>query len=282
MIDDLRQKFSEGDFVWILISICIGLFFLIMTLQIVGTITGKQQLTQFSNLYLAMPLSISKLQYKPWTIFTNIFVHIGIGHLFFNMLTLYWFGQIYQLYLNNKYVWKVFFGGAFLGCLVVLVVYNFIPYFSQSAANTLLAGASGGILAIIFATTVLNPEHEINLLFVGKVQLRYVAVAMVLLNWVSLIGSNSGGVIAHLGGAIFGWVYMKQIQLGHDLFRISFRRKMRITHSNIQHSQTLPPEYKNSDEEQEKLNKILEKISRSGYDSLSKSDKDFLFHYGKK
>lgn len=275
----LKEKFRERDFVWILISVCVAVFLLTSTLSLIGVLFQQESIVRFSNLYLCMPLSFAKLLHTPWTVFTNIFVHIGIGHLFFNMLTLFWFGQIYQLYLNNKYAWKVFFGGAIFGCVLVLFAYNFIPYFSQTAETSLLAGASGGILAIIFAAVALNPEYEVSLLFFGRIRLKYIALIMILLNYVSLLGTNSGGVIAHLGGAAFGFLYMKQIQHGRDLLSFSFRKKMRVVHSN---PQPFLPEQKSENEGQKRLDKILDKISRSGYDSLSKAEKDFLFKFSKK
>lgn len=276
---ELKEKCREGDFIWIIISVCVAAFLFTSTLSLIGVLFQQEIITNFSHLYLCMPLSLAKLWHTPWTIFTNIFVHIGIGHLFFNMLMLFWFGQIYQLYLNNKYAWKVFFGGAFGGCMLVLLTYNFIPYFSQIADSTVLAGASGGILAIVFATVALNPEHEVSLLFFGRIQLKYIALIMILLNYVSLLGTNTGGVIAHFGGAFFGWFYMKQIQQGRDFFSFSWRKKMRVAHSN---PQPFLPEQKTENENQKKLDKILDKIGRSGYESLSKTEKDFLFKYSKK
>lgn len=281
MLDDLKQKFREGDFVWIIISICTGLFLLnVMANLMVFAFSGGETLAAAAWNYtqFAMPLSFSRFIEKPWTLISNIFIHVGIGHLFFNMLTLYWFGQVYQLYLGNKYAWKVFFGGALLGCVLVLLSYNFIPYFSQSAGSAVLAGASGGILAIIFAATALNPEHEINLLLIGRMPMKYIAFGMILLNWISILSTNSGGVIAHLGGAFFGWFYMKQIQQGRDLLHWSFRKKMRVTYSN---PERIVPEKKEK-KEQDRVDEILDKIKASGYDSLSKGEKDFLFKYSQR
>src|SRR5690606_6083307 len=119
-----------------------------------------------------------------------------------------------------------------------------------------LAGASGGILAIIFAAVVLNPTHEVVLLLFGRVQLRYIALAMILLNWFAVVGTNSGGVIAHLGGAAFGWFYMKQIQRGCDLLSFSWRRKMRVVHSNAQPVFT---ETKTENKGQKELDRVLDK-----------------------
>jgi hypothetical protein len=150
-----------------------------------------------------------------------------------------------------------------------------------------LVGASGGVEAIVFAVTAINPEHEINLLLFGRVKLKYIALFSLLLNYLGIAGGNSAGVIAHLGGAVFGYFYMRQIQEGRDLLAFSaafkklFQRKpkMKVVRVNMQERKREEP-HAPTDKTQERLDAILDKIGQSGYDSLSKEEKDFLFQYG--
>lgn len=286
-VEDIKDKFREGDFVWSIIVVCGVVFVLQHTVGLIGLSIDNAVLTDITTPFFALSLSLSGFIHKPWTVFTNIFFHRGLGHIFSNLLMLFWFGQIYQLYLNNKYGWKIFIGGGVFGGLLALLAYQVIPFLKDVADLSNLVGASGGIEAIVFAVTAINPEHEINLLLIGRVKLKYIALFSLLLNYLGIAGGNSAGVIAHLGGAAFGYFYMRQIQEGRDLlafthlFKSLFQRKtkMKVTHSNTQPKTNVTPHVP-TDKTQERLDAILDKIGQSGYDSLSKEEKDFLFQYG--
>jgi membrane associated rhomboid family serine protease len=285
--EEIKSKFREGDFVWSIIVVCGAVFVLQHTLSLIGLSLGNAALTDIATPFFALPLSLSGFIHKPWTVFTNIFFHRGLGHIFSNLLMLFWFGQIYQLYLNNKYGWKIFIGGGVFGGLLALLAYQVVPFLKGAAAFSNLAGASGGVEAIVFAVTAINPEHEINLLVIGRVKLKYIALFSLLLNYLGIAGGNSAGVIAHLGGAAFGYFYMRQIQEGRDVLAFStafkklFQRKpkMKVVHVNMQERKPVIP-HAPTDKTQERLDAILDKIGQSGYDSLSKAEKDFLFQYG--
>lgn len=286
-VEDIKDKFREGDFVWSIIVVCGVVFVLQHTISLIGLSIDNATLTDIATPFFALPLSLTGFIHKPWTAFTNIFFHRGLGHIFSNLLMLFWFGQIYQLYLNNKYGWKIFIGGGVFGGLLALLAYQVVPFLKAGADLSNLVGASGGIEAIVFAVTAINPEHEINLLLIGRVKLKYIALFSLLLNYLGIAGGNSAGVIAHLGGAAFGYFYMRQIQEGRDVlaflaaFKKLFQRKpkMKVVRVNMQERKREEP-HAPTDKTQERLDAILDKIGQSGYDSLSKEEKDFLFQYG--
>jgi membrane associated rhomboid family serine protease len=281
VVEDLKYKFLQRDSLWVIIIICASVFFFDKTLHLVGLIIGSSDTSFFLKQYFSLPLSLDFI-YKPWTFFSYIFLHAGLFHLGINMLMLFWFGNIYQLYLGNKFFTKVFIGGGLTGGMLALLAYLYLPFLKNS--NTLLVGASAGVEAIVFASAAINPEHELRLLLFGRVKLKYVAFFSLLINYLSIAGSNSGGVIAHIGGAIFGYFYMKQLQNGKDIFSfadmigkfLNPSKKLKVTHSANIASIT---KHQKSDATQEKLDTILDKINQSGYDSLSKEEKAFLFQY---
>jgi membrane associated rhomboid family serine protease len=284
VVEDLKYKFMQRDSLWIIIILCLSIFVIDQTFHLIGLIFSIESFSVLLKKYFALPLSI-EFAYKPWTLFSYIFLHAGLFHVGVNMLMLFWFGMIYQLYLGNKYFTKVFIGGGIAGGLLALIAYLSLPFLQKS--SSLLVGASAGVEAIVFASTAINPEHEVRLLLFGRVKLKYIAFFSLLLNYLSIAGSNSGGVIAHLGGALFGYLYMKQLQSGTDIFSfLNFWSKIKNPSKKIKVSyrndtQTLFTPQK-SDTSQEKLDAILDKISQSGYDSLSKEEKEFLFHYSNK
>lgn len=286
ILSDIKGKFQEGDFVWSIIILCGIVFLITFTVNIIGISLGNATLMDIVSAYFAIPLSFQQFVTQPWTLFTHVFFHRGPGHLFVNVLMFYWFGQIYQLYLGNKYGWKIFIGGGVFGGLAAFFAFQALPFLRPAAIYTNLVGASGGIEAIAFAATAINPEHEIRLLFIGRVKLKYIALFSLLLNYLGVLGGNAAGVIAHLGGAAWGYWYMREIQKGRDVLgslttiKKMFDRKpsMKILRNE---TQTMASESKQpqSDKTQEQLDAILDKISSSGYDSLSQEEKTFLFQY---
>jgi len=284
-IAEIQDRFRKGDFVCMIIVICLIVFVLEHTIGLIGLALQNDLLLNITSYYFALPLSLHAFLLKPWTIFSNLFFHRGLGHVFFNLLTLFWFGQIYQLYLNNKYGWKIFIGGGVFGGLLALLAYQFVPFLSGSASLSNLVGASGGIEAIIFAVTAINPEHEISLILIGRVRLKYIALFSLLLNYLGIAGANSAGVIAHLGGAGFGFFYMKQIQNGQDFFGFTktikkwFQPKSKLKVAYNEPFNKVKTSVSKTNEIQERLDLILDKINQSGYDSLSKEEKAFLFQY---
>ncbi|MGN6395792.1 MAG: rhomboid family intramembrane serine protease [Mucilaginibacter sp.] len=227
----------------------------------------------YSNEYLQLPSNLSVLLKHFWTPVTYMFMHAGWLHILFNMLWLYWFGQIFEEYLGKNRTVGLYLMGGLCGAFLFLLCYNTLPIFAHQ--DTSLVGASAGVMAIIIATATLLPDYSLSLFLIGPVKLKWIALFFVLIDFLGIIGPNSGGEIAHLGGALIGFVYIKQLQKGNDwVARISgifkAKPKLKVVSKNSYGKSAGKPR-------QEEIDLILDKISQSGYDSLSKQEKEVLF-----
>ncbi|MDB5133083.1 MAG: rhomboid family intrarane serine protease [Mucilaginibacter sp.] len=238
---------------------------------------GSNLVDSYSTDYLSLPAYLPKLLTRFWTPFTYMFMHAGIFHILFNMLWLYWFGQIFEEYLGKQRTLGLYILGGLSGALFFVLAFNTIPAFTHAhAANTsMMVGASASVMAIIVATATLLPDYTIPLIFIGPVRLKWLAIFFVVIDFLGITGLNAGGEISHLGGALFGYVYIVQLQKGNDwigsigkLFKS--RSKLKIAVKNLSKDPLARPR-------QEDVDLILDKISRSGYDSLSKQEKEILF-----
>ncbi len=283
---DIVHQFRMGSVIIRIIIICLAVFIGMETLHIILWSTQRDDLYTTVFRWLALPYDLSVLAVRPWTIITYMFLHAGVGHILYNMLWLYWFGEIYQLYMRERRALAVFIGGGLAGAALSIAAYHILPPLRPLIPAATLVGASAGIEAIMFAATALNPDHRVRLFIIGEVPLKFVAIGVFILNYVAITYGNAGGEIAHIGGAVFGFTYIKSLQAGTDWFsfldkigRLFNRsgRNMKATHVSRGAAAAAKSERPSS--EQKKLDEILDKISRSGYNSLSKEEKDFLFKY---
>ena len=236
--------------------------------------------------WLAVPASVPALIFKPWTLVTYMFYHEDFFHILFNMLWLFWMGKIFQEYLGNKKLLSTYILGGISGALLYIIAYNVFPLFSETVSYSFALGASAGVLAITIATATLLPDYRINIMFIGPVALKYIAIVSVFMDLISVSGSNAGGHIAHLGGALFGFIYVKQVKQGRDLAlwfnnlidRLATifkgRSKMKVSYKRAKGDDDFVSARKAN---QERTDEILDKISKSGYGSLTNEERDFLF-----
>jgi hypothetical protein len=190
------------------------------------------------------------------------------------MLWLYWMGQIFEEYLGNKRTIGLYLLGGLTGGLLFVACYNLIPAFTNvnAAATSVVVGASASVMAIVVATATLLPDYTIPLMIIGPVKLKWIALFYSVIDFLGIAGTNAGGEIAHLGGALFGFIYIKQLQRGHDWIGginklFSPKPKMKVvSNSGNQRKASGTPR-------QEDVDRILDKISGSGYDSLTKQEK---------
>lgn len=232
--------------------------------------------------WLAMPADLGELAYKPWTIVTYMFAHQGFFHILFNMLWLYWLGMIFLDFLNKRQFKFVYLAGGVLGGVIYLLAYNLIPAFQPKTATSALIGASAGVSAVIFAAATLLPDYTIRMLFFGNVRLKYLALVFLVLDVIAIGGFNAGGSLAHIGGALFGFVYIKRLQNGRDL-SLLFRKK-KATRMRVVKRQAPKPAVDDeslAEPNQELVDRILDKISQSGYESLTQAEKNTLFKASK-
>lgn len=290
ILGEIKRTFKEGSALTRLIYINIGLFLVLKIIGVFFYLSGQSfSLAHF----LAVPSYTSELIQRPWTLLTYMFYHEGFLHLLFNMLGLYWFGLLFLYHFEGEKLLGVYLLGGLAGAAFYVAAYNFFPVFES--VNALLLGASASVLAILVAIAVYDPNREIHLFFIGRFPLKYVAAFYVVLSVIGISTSNPGGNIAHLGGAFWGWFYIYQLRKGKDMGAglvrflnrmiayitdaLSRKPKMKVTYKQ-------PPrndyEYaKNQHLKQEEINQILDKIAKSGYDSLTKKEKELLFKQGK-
>lgn len=282
---DVKSKLKDGNPLWWLIIICLVVFFIDKTAGLIGLASGNAAISNFLKNSFGLPLYFSAFTYQPWTLVTYTFLHADLFHILINLYMLYWFGEIYGLYLGQKYLFKIMLGGTVVGGLVALLAYSFAPFLHNPLA--VLVGASAAVEAVIFAATALNPEHEVRLFIFGRVQLKYIALFSLILNFVSIAGTNAGGVLAHLGGALWGYIFIKQIQNGVDLLGVldkianlfKPKSKLKVSYKAEAAPNFQAPAQSNTSKQ---LDDILDKINVSGYDSLTKTEKQFLFEYSNK
>jgi len=241
--------------------------------------------------YLSLPASLNQLKVLPYTIFTYMFLHEDFLHVLFNMIWLYWFGKLFVSYIGaRKLLWVYIFGGI-VGGLFYILAFNIFPVFKSSLEVSKALGASASVIAIVVAIAFYIPNNKINLMFIGEVKLKYIALFTILIDFLSIAGNNSGGHIAHLGGAFFGFIYvfsLKKIS-GYNNFFSSikfskiFKRKpkMKTVYNN---AKTMTDSEYNFEKakQQKNIDKILDKISKSGYESLTKTEKEILFNSSNK
>ena len=244
--------------------------------------------------YVGLSESFSNLLIKPWTIISYNFFHSGIIHLVFNMLMLRFAGQIFSTYFTQKQLFSVYLLGGVFGGVLYILSYLFLPMLANQSA--LLIGASASIMAIVFATTSYQPYMNLRLALIGNVQLWHIALVFLVLDLIQLPLENTGGHIAHLGGALFGFIYIKALQSGIDLgsglnafldkvstlFSPKKVTPFKKVHKNVKvKSNATTSRIVTKDKTQQQIDEILDKISQSGYDSLTKEEKEFLFKAGK-
>lgn len=296
IVDEIKSSFKNGNTLTKLIYVNVGVFFLIQIIHLVFFLTTpggiglyESDMQFFHKVVskLAVPADISTLAHKPWTILTYMFMHEGLWHILFNMLILFWFGKIFLEYLDQRKLLSTYLLGGLMGALLYIASYNIFPVFETSPENpNYMLGASAGVLAIVIAIAFYVPNHTINMLFIGPVKLKYIALASILLDVINIASTNAGGHIAHLGGALFGFVYINQYRKGRDIAK-GFNRFLDKLFSLFQHKGKFKVTHKRpkSDMEynaqkvkkQERINQILDKIAKSGYDSLTKEEKEILF-----
>jgi membrane associated rhomboid family serine protease len=258
----------------LLIGINVFVFLLINIADTLGKFFFKTGIIEFySTEYLLLPSNLRVLLTHFWTPITYMFMHAGIFHILFNMLWLYWFGQIFEEYLGKKRTVGLYLMGGLAGAFLFILCYNTLPLFAGESAP--LVGASASVMAIIIGTATLLPNYTISLILIGPVKLKWIALFILLIDFFGIVGPNAGGEIAHMGGALMGFVYIKQVQKGNDwvagianIFKA--RPKLKVVSKNSSGKTDGKPR-------QEEIDLILDKISQSGYDSLNKQEKEILF-----
>ncbi len=300
---DLRQQFAYGNMVTRIIIVNMIVFVSINLIKVVFFLAGKGVIPVI-YLEIIRHLSISSdwlwTITHPWVLITATFVHERFFHIFWNMILLYWFGRIVGDFIGNKRVLPIYLLGGLVGALFYIIASQFMN------TGSMAYGASAGVMALVLAAGTLSPDYEIRLLFIGTVKLKYIVAAMIFIDIISIPALyNTGGHIAHLGGALFGWIFIVVLRNGSDI-GAPLNRLLNFL-SDLFHKNKIPLKQSKSgrftvikggvsasdrsnpysdtmsnDSFEQKLDEILKKIKSEGYDNLTDEEKEFLFQASKK
>ena len=289
VLKDIKKNFTRGNSLTKLIYINVGVFLITSILHVLSFLFMVNSL-EFLN-YFTLPASISHFIKKPWSIITYMFLHQSFIHLLFNMIWLYFGGQIFLSFFDNKKLISTYVLGGISGAVLFIISFNLFPAFAGVLQNAVAVGASASVLAIIMAITTKSPNYSIRLFLIGNIKLKHIAIVSIVLDILNIPQGNAGGHIAHLGGAFFGYLYVKQLNGGNDIASV-FDKIMDYLATYLKRESKLKKAYrrKKSDQDfrkekvqaQAKIDNILDKISKSGYESLTKQEKDILFKASKK
>lgn len=288
LFKDLKHKvFQSGDPSYLYIGICIIIFVVVELINVPFFLSGNGGLIygDFIRNYFGFPADIAALPTRFYTILTYQFFHDGFLHLLFNMLWLYWMGRIFLDFLKPRQFHFVFLGGGFAGALLFALAFNIFPVF-QSVSGATVIGSSAAVMAVVIATATLMPNYSIRLLLFGDVKLKFLAVAYIVLDLIGTTSQNAGGSFSHIGGAILGFAYIKMLQNGTDWSNIFKKKpKLRVVRNDRKQTATTAAGSSSGKRgnavEQREIDEILDKISKSGYDKLTREEKETLFKASK-
>lgn len=282
LLKDLKFKvFQSGNPVFFYIGINVLIFVVIALLNIPFFLSGKGGIAYDALIreYVGFPAALSKLPLRFYTIITYQFFHDGLWHILFNMLWLFWLGNIFIDFLKPRQFHFVYLAGGVAGALFYLFAYNVFPVFAEVLPNATVIGSSAAVMAVIVATATLLPDYSMRLLLLGDVKLKYLALAYVVLDLIGIASKDAGGSFAHIGGAVLGFTYIKLLKGGADWSNI-FKRKPKLkVVKNDSVKQT--GRKQNDGVNQEEIDRILDKISKTGYDKLTRQEKETLFKASK-
>lgn len=231
--------------------------------------------------YLAVPADMHYLPLRFWTVLTYMFLHVDFFHILFNLLWFYWFGKIFLEYFDQRYLLINYLVGGLMGVVMYWVFYNSFPIFEPMVAESRLLGASAAVMAIVAAVAFYVPDYTVQLFLFGRIKVFYIALALFVMDFFMITGDNAGGHVAHIGGALWGLLFVRLYARGYR-FRLNnpanrFRRpKMKKSYTTGR--PVTDEEYRSRKiAEQEQIDEILDKIKLSGYNSLTAKEKELLF-----
>lgn len=289
-IETALKRFASATMLMKIVVINIAVFLVLNIISIVMIFAGEESGRFIVEQWVAMPGNFGRLARHAWTPLSYMFSQIEPLHLIFNMLWLYWFGIVFQLLSTPKRMIGLYLLGGLGGAALYLLAVNTIPYFAGHGG--LLIGSSASVIAIVTATAIMAPDYRMNLLFLGAVSLKWIAIVTIGIDLLSVTGSNAGGHIAHLGGAAVGAIFALGLKRGHDITAPLnslidaivnlFRRRPKVRPSRFRTSGApSAPRPKApsaaSAADQAELDKILDKIKKSGYSSLTADERARLF-----
>lgn len=298
MFENLYKKYRGSDVVGKFIFVNVALYVLLLFIGVFSVLFNAASLSADVLSFVELPASLGELALRPWTVFTYMFIHAGLWHILWNMFALYFFGKIFLNFYSVRHFVGIYILGGLFGALFFVLAYNLFPYFGPYLPFSRLVGASAAVLAVVVAAAVRSPQYRINLMFVGSVKLSTFALVVVAMSFLMLSGENAGGNFAHLGGAFAGWLVADMLNKGRDLtqvvngpidwlssliVRLRTPRKKKTKFTYTRGGRSADYEYnarKKADEAE--VDRILEKVKKGGYASLSEEEKKRLFEASSK
>lgn len=293
IVTDLKNTFRKGNIYIQLIFINAGVFILTTLLEVTLQLFNRSLEGVFE--WLELPASFSRFILQPWSMLTYMFMHAGLMHILFNMLWLYWFGALFLTFFSAKHLRGLYILGGICGGLLYMCAYNIFPYFSPMVDYSFMLGASASVLAIVAATAYREPNYPIRLLLFGTVRLKYLALIVIGTDLLFITSNNAGGHIAHLGGALAGLWFAAGLSKGTDLTSwinkildavVSlFSFKPRKPKMKVHYGTNRQKDYDYNTRKQvqsEEIDRILDKLKKSGYESLTTDEKKNLFDASKR
>ena len=287
ILEEIKQSFNKGNYLTRLIVV-----------QLLSVIFYLLDISNIWFTYLELPAFFHTLMKQPWSIITYMFMHRDLIHLIFNLLALYWFGKIFIDYFSQKQLVGLYILGGIGGAIFYLIAYNITNTFQYNIFFSYLIGASASVMAIIFALVRYIPDEEINLALIGPVKLKYLGIGMLILDIIGTTSGNAGGSIAHIGGAVTGYLFghlmvnsgkditepiNKLITWVNDFFKRNKKPKFTIHKNTSKTDEEWNIENNNRKRENnEEIDRILDKIKKTGYANLSDEEKKKLFDLSNK
>lgn len=301
--DKLRYRYNLSGVTERLIAINVLVYVIFLLLGIISFLFQMDEGLEWFRRWFIVPSRPEKLILRPWSIITYAFMHAGFWHLLGNMIILYFSGRFFLTYFSSKRLLNYYFLGAIAGALLFMLSYNLFPVFADGR-NYHLIGASAAVMAILIGVAAKAPNMTIRLFLLGNIKLWWIAAFFVAKDLIFIPIENPGGHIAHLGGAGLGYFYTTQLTKGRDIgawferfmdkiaglfatrkqkpFRKVYKNKEKPSGRRGPYQQKSTINYRETqDEKQQRIDEILDKISKNGYDSLTKEEKEVLFNAGK-
>ncbi len=292
-LQEIKRFFVRGSVLSRLIGINVLIFIILNVIRVFFFLWNIDDTGRIMSEWLGVSSNIHVVLHRPWTLFTYMFLHFDFLHILFNMIVLYVGGRLFSDFIGADRLTATYLIGGLFGAVFYIASFNIFPVFQEVVSISLAIGASASVLAIFIAIAVYMPEYQLPLPLFGRIKLKYIAIFFVVLDVISIDKGNPGGHLAHLGGALWGFIYASLLKKGKDpalvigfyLEKIAriFKKKPTFT---VEYNRERPvddDEYNRQRvEHQQRIDHILDKISKSGYDSLTREEKELLFKMGNK
>tara|TARA_Y100000385_G_scaffold274470_1_gene317705 strand:+ start:110 stop:940 length:831 start_codon:yes stop_codon:yes gene_type:complete len=273
-LDNLKREFGIANMLNKLIYINVFSFLILNIFSVIFNLL----LIDISSIkeLLMLPSSTEEVIKKPWSLISYMFIHDNFIHLLFNLIWLHFGGKLFLQYLNQKQLLYTYILGGLFGGILFIIAFNNLPALIPYSENAKALGASASVLAVFFAIATYIPNFQVSIPFIGFIKLKHIALIYIILDFLNIPNGNAGGHIAHLGGAIFGFFYVKQF------IQKSAKNKQNQFLSYLKNIFNFQKTNNKKSYKMKEIDLILEKISKSGYNSLTKIEKELLFKSSKK